>query len=116
METPSRVRRERAHGKVFEAHKDMRGWVGHIEGQKKTRQHGPEWTWNWLFTWEVRRPWRSQEETSEREKKPKQNMKQKKKHKPTAAKVKADLILTSKTTFLLLKSVQVNFRISYGTS
>ena len=38
VETPSRARREGAHGKAFEAYKDMRGRVGHIEGQKKTRR------------------------------------------------------------------------------
>ena len=37
METLSLARRERAHGKAFEAHKNMIGRVGHIEGQKKTR-------------------------------------------------------------------------------
>ena len=31
VETPPRTRRERAHRKAFEAHEDMRRWVGHTE-------------------------------------------------------------------------------------
>ena len=37
VKTPPRTRREGAHGKAFKAHQDMRGRMGHIESQEKTR-------------------------------------------------------------------------------